>query len=176
VSQDRDAAGSRTPVTAAPPLPWPVAATVVAALTRRAETLAVAESFTGGLVCARIVDVAGSSTVLRGGVIAYATDLKHSLLGVPAALVASRGAVDPEVARAMAAGVRERLGATWGLATTGVAGPTGQDGKPPGTGFVAVAGPGGLVEVVPLLLPGSRPAVRDASARAALAALSRHLG
>lgn len=100
-----------------------VAARLLAVMEGRGWTLAVAESLTGGAVCARLVDVPGASRVLRGGVTAYATDLKASLLGVDDELLAARGAVDPDVAAAMAAGVRERLGADVGLATTGVAGP-----------------------------------------------------
>ena len=73
----------------------------------------------------------------------YATDLKAGLLGVDAALLAERGPVSPDVAAALAAGVRDRLGATYGLGITGVAGPDPQDGRPPGTVYVALAGPGG---------------------------------
>ena len=112
-------------------------------LLARGETLAVAESLTGGALAAAVVAVPGVSATFRGGVVAYATELKSELLGVDAALLAARGPVDPDVAVAMAAGVRERLGATWGLATTGVAGPDPQDGHPPGVCFVAVAGPDG---------------------------------
>jgi CDP-diacylglycerol--glycerol-3-phosphate 3-phosphatidyltransferase len=101
-------------------------------LLARGETLAVAESLTGGALAAAVVAVPGVSATFRGGVVAYATELKSELLGVDAALLAARGPVDPDVAVAMAEGVRERLGATWGLATTGVAGPDPQDGHPPG--------------------------------------------
>lgn len=103
--------------------------------------LATAESVTGGLVGAAITAVPGASQVYRGGVVAYATDLKHQLLGVDVALLARVGAVDAEVAGSMAEGVRVRLGADYGLATTGVAGPDSQDGKPPGTLWVAIATP-----------------------------------
>ena len=107
---------------------------VVAMLARAGQTLAVAESLTGGLLCARVVDVPGASTVLRGGVVAYATDLKVGLLGVDRAALARTGPVDPQVAVAMAQGVRERLAATWGVSTTGVAGPDGgSEKKPVGT-------------------------------------------
>ncbi|NNH07388.1 CinA family protein [Cellulomonas fimi] len=140
-------------------------------LERRGRTLAVAESLTGGLVAAALVAVPGASTVLRGAVVAYATDLKAALLGVDADLLARRGAVDPDVARQMASGVRDRLGADVGLATTGVAGPAAQDGNPPGTVHVAVATPAGCV-VRSLRLDGDRPRVRasavDAVVRLAL--------
>jgi nicotinamide-nucleotide amidase len=143
---------------------------VHAALLERGETVAVAESLTGGALGAAITAVPGVSATFRGGVIAYATDLKAELLGVDAALLARRGPVDPDVAVAMAAGVRERLGATWGLATTGVAGPDPQDGHRPGAVHVALAGPAGD-RVETLALDGDRAAVRAAAATAALALL-----
>ncbi|MFD9904940.1 CinA family protein [Streptomyces sp. NPDC059063] len=107
----------------------------------RGETLAVAESLTGGLVAAEVTAVPGASRAFRGAVTAYATELKRDVLGVDGALLAARGAVDAEVALQMAAGARRLLGADWGVATTGVAGPEPQDGQPVGTVFVAVAGP-----------------------------------
>ncbi|MFI6559725.1 CinA family protein [Streptomyces sp. NPDC050534] len=160
----------------------PAAADVVRLLTVRGETLAVAESLTGGLVAADITTVPGASKAFRGSVTAYATELKHELLGVDAALLAQRGAVDPQVAAQMAAGVRKALGADWGLATTGVAGPEPQDGKPVGTVFVAVAGPlgshshsagGGKVEA--LRLNGDRAEIRMESVRSVLALLLKEL-
>jgi nicotinamide-nucleotide amidase len=144
------------------------AAAVVRWLAGRGETLAVAESLTGGQLAAAIVDVPGASAVFRGGLVVYATDLKESLAGVPAALLAARGPVDPDVALALAEGARQRCGADWGLATTGVAGPDRQDGVPVGTVYVAVAGPGESV-VRALRVPGERPAVRRAAVAAALA-------
>jgi nicotinamide-nucleotide amidase len=104
-------------------------------------TIAVAESLTGGQLAAAITAVPGASAVFRGSVTAYATDLKASVLGVDAVLLAEAGAVDAEVARQMAAGVRRVCRADVGVATTGVAGPQPQDGRPVGTVFVAVAGP-----------------------------------
>ena len=146
------------------------AAAVVARLQAAGQTLAVAESLTGGLLAAAVVDVPGASQVLRGAVVAYASDLKHSLLGVDAELLARLGAVNPQVAAEMATGVRDRLAADWGLSTTGVAGPDPQDGKPPGTVHVALAGPHG-VRTTDLLLPGDRTQVRTATVDAALALL-----
>lgn len=143
------------------------AAALLEALGRRGWTLAVAESLTGGLVCAALVEVPGASAVLRGGVVAYATDLKGALLDVDATLLAERGAVDPDVAAAMASGVRARLGADVGLATTGVAGPAAQDGHPPGTVHVAVATPSGAA-VRSVHLAGDRPEVRAAAVRTVL--------
>jgi len=139
-------------------------------LLARGETLAVAESLTGGALAATVVAVPGVSATFRGGVVAYATELKSELLGVDAALLARKGPVDPDVAVAMAAGVRHRLGATWGLGTTGVAGPDPQDGHPPGVCFVALAGPDGT-RVQALALDGDRAAVRAAAVAAALALL-----
>jgi hypothetical protein len=94
------------------------AADVVRLLTVKGETLAVAESLTGGLVAADITGVPGASKVFRGSVTAYATELKHRLLDVDATLLERRGAVDAQVAAEMAAGVRKALGADWGIATT----------------------------------------------------------
>jgi nicotinamide-nucleotide amidase len=132
---------------------------VVAALIGRGLTVAVAESLTGGLVVADLVSVAGASAVVRGGVVAYATELKHELLGVDAALLAAGGPIQAAVAEQMAAGVRGRLGADLGLATTGVAGPDPQDGHPPGEVWIAVATADG-VRSVRLELGGDRDAVR----------------
>jgi nicotinamide-nucleotide amidase len=134
----------------------------------RGRTLAVAESLTGGLVAATLVDVPGASRVLRGGIVAYATDLKTALLGVDPALLAVHGAVHPEVAAQMARGVRERLGADVGLATTGVAGPDPQDGRTAGTVFVAVSTSDGE-QVRQLAIEGGRAEVRAASRDAVLA-------
>jgi nicotinamide-nucleotide amidase len=145
----------------------PVAARVVSALAARGEHLAVAESLTGGLLCARIVDVPGASVVLRGGVVAYASEVKASLLGVDGALLASSGAVHPLVAEQMAIGVAARLGAEHALATTGVAGPDPADGIEPGRVYIAHAGPGGVV-VETAQLPGDRLQIRTATVRRAL--------
>ncbi len=152
----------------------PLAAELIRRLTARGETLATAESLTGGLLAATIVDVPGASAVYRGGFVAYATDLKASLVGVPADLLAARGAVDADVAAALALGATERCGATWGLGTTGVAGPDPQDGQPPGTVYVALAGPAGR-SVRRLTVPGDRPEIRRATVRAALDLLSEAL-
>lgn len=119
-----------------------LAAALHEALRDRQASIATAESLTGGLVGAALTDLAGSSATYRGGVVAYATGLKASLLGVDPALLERHGPVHAEVAAAMARGVRVRCGATYGLATTGVAGPDPQDGRQPGEVHVAVAGPG----------------------------------
>ncbi|MFI0982896.1 CinA family protein [Streptomyces sp. NPDC021093] len=137
----------------------------MAALGARGETLAVAESLTGGLVAGALTGVPGASKVFRGSVTAYATELKRDLLGVAPDLLRERGAVDAGVAQQMAEGVRRVLGADWGISTTGVAGPEPQDGQPVGTVFVAVAGPGGAGKVAALRLNGSRADIRRESVR-----------
>jgi len=143
------------------------------ALGERGQTLAVAESLTGGLLAASIVDVAGASAVFRGGFVVYATDLKATLAGVPSSLLAAHGPVHPLVAAALAAGARQRCGADWGLATTGVAGPDPQNGIEPGTVYVAVDGPTSRVQR--LDLTGDRAAIRAATVAAALALLASAL-
>ena len=147
----------------------------VEALRAAGATVATAESLTGGLVCATLVGVPGASTVVRGGVVAYAPDVKTSALGVDADLIAERGTVDADVAAAMAVGVRERLAATYGLATTGVAGPDPSEGKPAGTVHVAVAGPAG-VETRLLDLSGDRDEIRTGTVAALLSLLVATLG
>jgi nicotinamide-nucleotide amidase len=151
------------------------AADLVARLTAAGQTVAVAESLTGGLVAAALTDIPGASVVVRGGVLAYATDLKAQVLGVDETLLARVGAVDADVAEQMANGVRSLMGATYGLATTGVAGPDQADGKPVGTVFVAVVGPGSS-RVKALKLPGDRGSVRAQSVLAVLALLAEDLG
>jgi nicotinamide-nucleotide amidase len=144
-----------------------VLARLVGLLTDRGETLATAESLTGGLVGGALTDVPGVSAVYRGGVVVYATDLKAKLAGVSEDLLAAVGPVHPDTAAALATGVRERLDATYGLATTGVAGPDPQAGIEAGTVYVAAAGPGS-VQVRKLQLTGDRAAVRRASVQAVL--------
>ncbi|WP_435205901.1 CinA family protein [Micromonospora sp. bgisy143] len=150
------------------------AAGVVHSLSQRHETLATVESLTGGLLSASIVEIAGVSGIYRGGLVVYATELKATLAGVPADLLAARGPVDPDVAAALAEGGRQRCGADWGLATTGVAGPEPQDGKPVGLVYVAVAGPTG-VQVRELHLDGGRDHVRAAAVIEALRLLAERI-
>jgi nicotinamide-nucleotide amidase len=113
-------------------------ADVLDRLAAEGETVAVAESLTGGLVCSTLITPAGASRVIVGGIVAYQADVKATVLGVSESLLAERGAVDPDVALAMARQVRAKFGATIGLATTGVAGPDQQDGVSVGTVFVAL--------------------------------------
>lgn len=130
-------------------------------------TVAVAESLTGGLVVAELVSVPGASAVVRGGVVAYATELKHELLGVDAALLAAGGPIQAEVAEQMASGVRTRLRADVGLATTGVAGPDPQDGHPPGEVWIALA-TAADARAVRLELGGDRAAIRRETVEAVI--------
>jgi nicotinamide-nucleotide amidase len=147
-------------VTSPVPDPDPVAELIVALLTERGQTVAVAESLTGGLLAASLVAVPGASVVFRGGVVAYAADVKSALLDVPASLLERHGAVHAEVAGAMAEGARRRLAATFGVATTGVAGPDPADGRPVGTVYIAASGQLNTVQRR-LALAGGRRSIRD---------------
>ena len=136
---------------------------LVDALRRRGLTVAFCESLTAGLAAATLADTPGASAVLRGGLITYATDLKYSLAGVP------EGAdpVDGDTAVAMARGARERCGADWGVALTGVAGPDPQDGHAVGEVWLGFAGPGG-VDKQRLQLSGDRREIREQAVNTAL--------
>jgi len=138
-------------------------------------TVAVAESLTGGLVAAALTDVPGASAAFRGGVVAYATELKAGLLGVNPVMLARHGAVYPPVAAAMAEGVRTRLGATYGVATTGVAGPEPSDGQPVGTAHIAVSVADDTV-VRTIALAGDRHEIRRLTVEHALGLLLGRLG
>jgi nicotinamide-nucleotide amidase len=142
----------------------------VGLLIERGETIASAESLTGGLLAAALTSVPGASAAFRGGIVAYATDLKAAILGVPDDLLERHGAVHPAVAEAMAEGARERLGTSVGISTTGVAGPDPAEGKPVGMVFIAVAGPGGTA-TRELALTGDRQAIRTATIESALGLL-----
>ncbi len=123
--------------------PSGIAAQVLHRLRGRGETLATAESLTGGLVAAAFVDIPGASMVFRGGLVPYATSLKATLVGVDEELLAQYGPVSRQVAEGLAEGAREKCGADWGVSTTGVAGPDRQDDQPVGTVFIGVARSGG---------------------------------
>ncbi|SIO15655.1 CinA family protein [Agromyces cerinus] len=151
------------------------AARLIAELTERGFRVAVAESLTGGLVVAELTSVPGASVVVSGGVVAYDTAVKRSVLGVDDELLAAEGAVHPEVARQMADRVRAVLAvdgraAELGIATTGVAGPTDQDGRPVGTVFVGLAFDGGVEAIELPLLQGTRVEIRAATVQAAIEA------
>ena len=156
-----------------------LAAELIADLTERRLTLAVAESLTGGLLLAELISIPGASSVVSGGVVAYATELKHTLLGVSADVLALHGPVHPDVAAQMATGVRELMtvggeSANIGISTTGVAGPGPQDGHRPGTAYVGIA-IGSDVRVVGFELPGTRKAIRERVVSESLSALKRRL-
>lgn len=153
------------------------AALLVAAMAERGLTVAVAESLTGGLVMAELTAIPGASAVLRGGPVVYATDTKASALDVDPALLAARGPVDPLVAEAMAVSVRQRWGSDIGLATTGVAGPGGQSGRPVGEVYVGVCDEAGSVVLsLDLASSGDRGAIRRRAVDLALTAVLERLG
>ena len=145
-------------------------ASLVGGLAHSGLTVGCAESLTGGLLTAVLTEVPGVSAVLRGGLVVYATDLKHTLAGVDAALLAERGPVDPDVALALAEGCRRACGADVGLGLTGVAGPERQNGVAVGTWFVGMAGPSGqaLRSHAGADGPSGRAEIRARAVRAAL--------
>ncbi len=145
-------------------------------LREAAATVATGESCTGGLVAARLTEVPGSSDYVLGGVVAYANEVKESLLGVPPDLLREHGAVSEPVARALAAGARAAAGATFGIGITGVAGPGGgSESKPVGTVHVALAGPEGDLVHRQARFPGERQRVRWQTSQLALELLRREL-
>lgn len=148
------------------------AADLISELAARGLTVAVAESLTGGLLIAELIRPAGASAAIVGGVVAYATELKRTVLGVNGELLDTSGPVHPEVARQMAAGVRSALAidgrpADIGVATTGVAGPDPQDGKVPGTVFLGLSTADGN-RAVELALAGDRTTIRTQTVVAAV--------
>lgn len=145
-----------------------------AALLARGETVAAAESLTAGLFCATLASVPGASATLRGGAVAYATDLKTTLAGVPADLLAAHGPVSGPTAAALAEGIRVCCGSTWGVGLTGVAGPDPVDGHDPGRVYVGVSD-GTRTDVEQLDLAGDRAAVRAGAVEAALTSLLTRL-
>jgi nicotinamide-nucleotide amidase len=148
---------------------------VATAIGARGESVAAAESVTGGGVARRLTSIPGASRWFLGGAVAYTDAAKRTLLGIDAALLASHGAVSEPVARAMAEGIRTRLGATWGVATTGYAGPEGGGpDHPPGTVHVAVAGPHGDTHRT-WRVPGPRVVVQERTVRSAIDLLRRSL-
>lgn len=161
--------------TAAPEWAVDRAAEVVAALRRRGETLATAESLTGGLVGAALTAIPGASQVYRGGLITYATELKATLAGVAPAILAADGPVAATTAAELARGAARVCGASWGVATTGVAGPEEQDGHPVGQVYVAVASGVGDPLVRELSLTGDRRTIRRSTVGAALELLADQL-
>ncbi|MFC5730229.1 MULTISPECIES: CinA family protein [Nocardioides] len=138
-------------------------------------TVATAESLTGGKLAARITAVPGASTSFAGGVVSYMTDIKKRVLDVPEEIVTQHGVVSAECAVAMAEGVRRLLGTTYGVSTTGVAGPEPQEDKPVGTVFIAVAGPDRSV-AYELALPGDRFMIQESTVDRAVSVLREIIG
>lgn len=134
-------------------------------------TIATAESLTGGRLAVHFTDVPGASETYLGGVVTYATEVKASVLDVPAEVIDEHGVVSADCAKAMATGVRALTGASFGVSTTGVAGPTEQEGKAPGTVFVGISGPG-LLEAVELDLEGEREEIQEQTCVKALEAVA----
>ena len=152
-----------------------LAATVIARLRELDLSVGTAESLTGGLVCGALTTVPGASAVVRGGVVAYASEVKADVLGVDRELLAREGAVCEPVAAQLADGVRPVLGCAVGVSTTGVAGPDPQDGVAVGTWYVAISGPGdraGLVRSEPSDAGLDRAGLRARAVRAALQLLA----
>jgi nicotinamide-nucleotide amidase len=148
---------------------------VLEGLKRRQQTLAVAESCTGGLMSAHLTEVPGASEVFLGGVVSYSNEAKEHLIDVPHEMLIEHGAVSEEVARAMAEGVRARFGSDWGAGITGIAGPTGgTEEKPVGLVHWAIAGPDGVSAKHHVFL-GDRTIVRVWSLNATLDLLRRRL-
>ena len=146
------------------------------ALRARKQTVALAESCTGGLIAAALTDVAGSSDWFGWGFVSYANAAKQAMLGVRADTLAAFGAVSRETVLEMAGGARSRASADWAVAVSGIAGPGGgSPGKPVGTVWIAVAGPDGVAAEC-RLFAGDRAAVRAQTVEAALALLAARLG
>lgn len=137
------------------------AAKIVTTLTARGAHLAVAESLTGGAICAEICAVPGASAMFRGGIVAYTVETKHSLAGVSPELIANAGVVSAEVAVALAEGAREACDADWGIGATGAAGPQPHDDQPPGTVWIATVGPDDSVTTRRHVLDGGRSQVQQ---------------
>ncbi len=142
-------------------------------LRTRGESISVAESLTGGGLAEALSSLPGSSQIFRGSVTAYQSEIKSSLLKVPAELISEFGVVSEEVAVAMADGVKQVMNSTWSISTTGVAGPGPSDGVAAGTVWVAIDGP--ISQTLQLELSGTREIVRNATIAGAIAAFARIL-
>ncbi len=143
-------------------------------LTINHSSIAAAESCTGGLVAERLTRVPGSSSYFLGGVVCYSNSLKTAWADVPAALIEAKGAVSPEVAHALAEGIRRRVGATLGIGITGVAGPSGgSPDKPVGLVHIALADASGSKERA-IRFPGDRERIRWHASQAALDMVRRY--
>ena len=149
---------------------------IVSELTKRGESIGVAESITGGHLSGALIDIAGASNIFAGGIVAYSNQLKISDLKVSPELLDEFGAVSIEVAQAMALGAKAKFAATWGLSTTGVAGPGPHNGREAGTVWIGIAGPGVLTSINPVISSDlNRNQVRSESVAGALMAFARIL-
>lgn len=151
-----------------------ISAEVIDLLVQRHESIAVAESITGGLIAASLTETPGASRVFLGGCVTYATESKLALLGLDKSLIELHGVISRDVAEAMALSVREKFSSTWGVATTGVAGPGPHDGRAAGEVWIAVSGPLNATEHLALGDIG-RAKVRSGAVTSALTLLSRIL-
>lgn len=142
-------------------------------LSQRHESISVAESLTGGGLAEALSSLPGSSQIFRGSVTAYQVEIKNSVLKVPLELISEMGSVSEEVAAAMAHGIKDLMGSTWSISTTGVAGPGPVEGVPAGTVWVAIDGP--ISQTLQLELSGTREIVRNATIAGAIAAFARIL-
>lgn len=148
---------------------------IVESLTKREESIAIAESLTGGGLSSALTDVPGTSHVFLGSVIAYSVDIKIRELGVKKSSIETFGVVSEEVAWEMAEGIRSKFGSDWAISTTGVAGPGPSHGINAGTVWIAIIGPS-VREAIALALEGDRSAVRHGAIESALGTLARILG
>ena len=146
---------------------------ILTILRQRGESICVAESLTGGGLAVALTSLPGSSEVFKGSITAYQSQIKSSLLKVPAELISEFGVVSEEVAAAMAGGAKELMDSTWSISTTGVAGPGPSDGVAAGTVWVAIDGP--ILQTLQLELSGTREIVRNATIAGAIAAFARIL-
>ncbi len=147
--------------------------TVIAYLEDRGETVSVAESLTGGGLGHALTYTPGASKVFLGGIIAYTNEVKINFLGIDAALIEEFSVVSEEVANAMADAAREKFGTTWGIATTGIAGPGDHQGIPEGTVWVAIRGP--INQTIQLQLDSGREAIRTGAISSAIGTFARIL-
>lgn len=147
---------------------------VIKSLTERGETVSVAESVTAGGLGRALTAAPGASAVFLGGVIAYSNEIKINFLDIDRDLISRHGVVSEEVANAMADSIRRKFGTTWGMATTGVAGPGDLDGISEGTVWIAISGP--VNQSLQLALDSGREAIQIGAISSAIGTLSRILG
>jgi len=148
---------------------------LIEAMASSGKSIAVAESLTGGALLSELISIPGASNVVQGGIVCYSTESKTQVLGVPAEIIEQYGAVSAETAIEMASQVAQKFSANIGIATTGVAGPDAQEGKPVGQVYLAIAGISGS-EVLSLNLTGNRDQIRHGTVSAGIALLGKYSG